>query len=435
MNTIRTDEMQGSESASLSLSAMEDLPMTESTGEPAAAEAGAGPPPGSFRTRVVRVLILTAVGLATGALLVTGATWLLYRAAHTVISHATVKGNVARIGARIDGQVKQLDVQPGQRVAKGDVLIRLEDEHLRAALRVAQAELNAAAKRFDAEKLDIEFARRRLPLELERSESVRKASESEVQAAESNQQKLEHEFDRVQSLIKAGISSAKEMDQAQADRDHGRAVVRAARGNLAAAESNCQLAKVQLDGLRVREAGLDVMAAEVERARQHVSSVEADLAATVIRAPADGWVAERIIEPGGSAKVGEPILSLWTGTPWIEAWADEKNLTRISIGSQVDVTFAAYPGHKVQGRVEAIGVLADQELHAGPVPSTLHSLFPENAMVPIRVAVAADQIRLQPGLTALVGIADENAGPSVQVAGWLDNILASILRSSPAANK
>jgi membrane fusion protein (multidrug efflux system) len=365
-----------------------------------------------------------------------GITWLQYRAEHTVINNATVKGRVHRIGARIDGQVKTVQVQPGQRVAKGDTLIHLEDEHFQAALRTARSELNAAIKRYDAEKLAIEHEHRRLPLEVSRCESISQVATGQVEVAFSNQEKSEREFDRISALIKAGIASASELDRVQAERDSARALVRAAQGNLAAAESVCRVARVQVEGLRVREAGLEVLAAEVERARQQVSAAEADLAATVIRAPEDGWVAERVVEPGGSAKVGEPMLLLWIGVPWIEAWADETKLSRIWIGSPVDVTLTAFPGRKLEGRVEAIGVLADRQIQAEPVPSTLHSLFPANAMVPIRVAVSADQFRLQPGLTALVGIKDAAEAPSdkPQLSRILSTVFSSILSSNNRTN-
>src|SRR5262249_15028757 len=155
-----------------------------------------------------------------------------------------------------------------------------------------------------------------------------------------------------------------------------------AQGHHAAAEANCRMARVQMEGLRVREAGLEVLAADVELARQRLAVCEANLAATVMRAPADGWVIDRIVEPGRSAKVGEPMLSLWLGTPWIEAWVDEKKLGQVKIGSPVDVTLSAFPDRKLRGSVEGIGVLADKELQAEPVPPTLHSLFVPNAMIP-----------------------------------------------------
>jgi len=154
------------------------------------------------------------------------------------------------------------------------------------------------------------------------------------------------------------------------------------------------------------------LAAEVELARQQVALCEANEAATVIRAPADGWVIDRIVEPGGSAKVGEPMMSLWLGPPWVEAWVNERKLDHIQIGSPADVTLSAFPGRKLHGQVEAIGVLTDTALQAETaslakaVPDTLHSFFVPDSMVPVRIVVPDSPVRLQPGLTALVGIRD-----------------------------
>jgi membrane fusion protein, multidrug efflux system len=420
MNNTRADGTPGASAVGIPSS---NGPSTLE-GEPVVTPASSAPR-APMGVRILRLVVLIGVVFVTVGLLLFAGTWLVYRAEHTVVGNAMVMGRVHRIGARIDGQIKSVEVQPGQHVFKGQVLIGLEDAHLRAAVLEAQSELAAAQKRYDAERLAIEHERRRLPLEVERCESVCRAAAGEVEAAVSNQEKQEREFTRINSLVKSGIASSSDLDRVQAERDNARALLKAAQANLAADESTCRVARVQVDGLRVREAGLDVFAAELEGARQHLSLANAELAASVIRAPEDGWVAERIVEPGGSAKVGEPMLTLWVGVPWIEAWADEKKLAHIAIDSPVDVTLTAYPGRQFQGRVESIGVLADRQLQAETVPSTLHSLFPPNAIVPIRIAVSMDQFRIQPGLTALVGIQDAEEGPLSQK-GWIGPLLSRV---------
>lgn len=364
---------------------------------------------------LTRIVVLGIVALITLSVLPTGAVWTFYRVQHTVVDNATVKGHVHKIGARIDGQVESVEVQPGQRVLKDQVLFRLADSSYQAAVRTAQAQLQSAVNRLEAEKLAIEYQHKLLPLDLERSENVCRAREATVEADISAREKAEHDFDRVNALVQSHIDTMAELDSAAAQRDNARAEVEAAKGNLAAAESDRRIARVQIDALRAREAALEVLVSGVELARQQVSAAEADLAATVIRAPAEGWVIDYIVEPGGSAKVGEPMMSLWLGVPWVEAWVDEKKLSGIRIGNPADVTLTAFPKYKLRGRVEAIGVLADKELQAVPVPATLHSFFTLNSMVPVRISIPGDQIRLQPGLTALVGI-EHSAARSSQVA-------------------
>jgi len=237
-----------------------------------------------------------------------------------------------------------------------------------------------------------------------------------VKAAISDRDKWRFERDRIASLLGSGIASVSELDNVTSQRNSAVARVEVAEGNQAAAESNCRLARVQVEGLKVREAGLDVLAAEVELAHQRLSVCEANVAATIIRAPAEGWVADRIIEPGGSAKIGDPMMTLWLGEPWIEAWVDEKHLTRVKVGSPVEVRIRAFANRKLRGRVESIGVLTDKELRASPVPPTLHSFLPERAMVQVRIAVADDGVRLQPGLSAVVGIRDAASAAQPKVA-------------------
>jgi hypothetical protein len=70
-------------------------------------------------------------------------------------------------------------------------------------------------------------------------------------------------------------------------------------------------------------------------------------------------------------------------------------------------------------------VLADRELQAGTVPSSLHSLFPSDAMVPIRIAVEGTDLRLQPGLSAIVGIRSPDSSE------WLSR-LSLLLNSTNA---
>jgi multidrug resistance efflux pump len=76
-----------------------------------------------------RRMILGLVALATLCVCLFGYSWFSYRLEHTVIHNASVKGRVHRIGSRLDGQVKSVEVEPGQRVARDQVLIRLEDAH------------------------------------------------------------------------------------------------------------------------------------------------------------------------------------------------------------------------------------------------------------------------------------------------------------------
>src|SRR5688572_25495091 len=75
------------------------------------------------RTGSKRFLVVTLTVLVTLGALGFGTAWLLYRFDHIVVTDAVVRGRVHRIGARLDGQVKSIEVEPAQRVRKGDVVV------------------------------------------------------------------------------------------------------------------------------------------------------------------------------------------------------------------------------------------------------------------------------------------------------------------------
>ena len=76
-----------------------------------------------------------------------------------------------------------------------------------------------------------------------------------------------------------------------------------------------KLTAAVFDGHRVKAFGPHVQDVArrklkaIDAAKAQVAGAEANLEASVNRAPDDGRVLERIVEVGGSAKVGEPMIS------------------------------------------------------------------------------------------------------------------------------
>src|SRR6185369_3305072 len=93
--------------------------------------------------RPARIIAIATVILLTIAAVAIGIPWGYYRSQNVVLGEATIKGLVTKIGARIEGRIKSIEVEVGQLVSKRQVLLRLEDSHLVAALEGAQSELES----------------------------------------------------------------------------------------------------------------------------------------------------------------------------------------------------------------------------------------------------------------------------------------------------
>src|SRR5436853_7842948 len=109
----------------------------------------ASPKPARDTTRITVIVIVMILTIAAFAI---GIPWGRYRYKHVVVGEASVKGIVTKIGGRMEGRIKSVDVQVGQHVSKGQILLRLEDSHLQAALERAKAELESASKELESEK-------------------------------------------------------------------------------------------------------------------------------------------------------------------------------------------------------------------------------------------------------------------------------------------
>lgn len=372
---------------------------------PTTTEAGtAKPQQPQTKPPVTRTIVICLVLLLSVAAIAIAIPWANYRFKNIVLREAAVRGAVTKLGARIDGRIKSIDVVPGQTVTKGQVLLRMEDSHLRAALERARGDLKSAKLELENEKLSIAQVRRRLTFEIERSKTAIKKANSEVAAQNASLTRTEKQYDRLSALVKTGAAAVAELDKITGDRDRALAYVSSANASLEAAETNHERAKSELEGLQIRENRLGVMETQIAIAEAKVSMAEADSESAIVTAPEDGRVVERIVNVGGSAKVGEPILSLWIGKAWVEAWADERDLHKIQPGSPVDISFDSSPDRKLAGRVESIGLMTDKQMAPTLVPATLHAFMRNSAMVPIRIALDDENPPVQLGLSVLVGI-------------------------------
>lgn len=378
---------------------------TVKSAEGQSAPAPVKPKPARNPARLVIVIVVVLLTLAAVAIAIP---WGSYRYKHIVLSDACVKGNVTKLGGRLDGRVKSIEVENGQHVTKGQVLLTFEDGHQLAAIQRETADLDSATKELESEKRAIEQQRRRLILDLERVKGMLKKSAGQLQADRVVFTNMQKRYERFLPLAKDKAVSELEMDRVTGDRDRAQANVNASEGTLESAESNYDKAMNELEGLQVREARLPLLSLKIKGCQARLASTQNDLEAMVIKAPEDGKVVQRIVEVGGSAKVGEPLISLWVGRAWVQAWVDERDLKKFKVGSPAEVSLDSAPNRKLAGRVEAIELQGFRNSQAGPDRSFVRA----STMVPVRIALEEDNSNIRLDLSAMVGIEKDSGSSS-----------------------
>lgn len=218
----------------------------------------------------------------------------------------------ATLSPEIGGRVAELPVREGDRVKRGQVLMRIASDDYRA--RVTLQELSLKASRAG------------------QRETCLRADQAE------------RDYQRYLRLSNDQIVSEEILDQLENERDVGIAACEAAEAKVLEAKAGLRLAQVELGK-------------------------------TILRAPFDGIVAELSAEvgewvtPSPPAMPVPPVVELIQQTAiYVSAPLDEVDLSRVGVGQPVRITLDAYADREFSGRVTRVApYVLDLEEHSRTV--------------------------------------------------------------------
>ncbi len=204
---------------------------------------------------------------------------------------ADVEGGVIQVAARTAGVIREVNVQEGDDVKKGQILARLEDEQPRLAADEAAAELRQAKAQVALLQVQISTAKR--------------------------------EFSRLQGLIEKNFVAHQQVDQAQ-------------------------------DAIHAAEASLEAQNAAIATAQAKLSEAQYNQELTIIRAPADGRIVRRYANPGAGASTLN-VSNMFDLEPKadriVRAEISESALPYVLIGQNVQLSPEADPTKVIPGKV------------------------------------------------------------------------------------
>ena len=159
------------------------------------------------------------------------------------------------------------------------------------------------------------------------------------------------------------------------------------------------------DALSIQERKVGVLESDLLRAKARLTRAQADLDGALIRAPENGAIVRRIVQPGGSVEAGQPIIVMRLGEDvWVEAWVDEDDIGSVALGGVATVTFHSLSGRKFTGVVDKIGLTTDLEVPDADVPKPRSSRMRSAPVVGVRIRLEEPPLELVPGLSAVVAI-------------------------------
>ncbi|HEV7572760.1 MAG TPA: efflux RND transporter periplasmic adaptor subunit [Thermoanaerobaculia bacterium] len=147
------------------------------------------------------------------------------------------------------------------------------------------------------------------------------------------------------------------------------------RAQLASAEAQLQLDRVNLERMRgmmaakiIPEAQYDAAAAEAKQADAKVAELTATIARKTIRAPFDGVLGLREINLGQYLAGGAPIVSLQSLRPvYVNFSVPQQEMSHLGVGSDIEVDAGGVPE---TGKVTAFGAVIDEATRNGQVQAS-----------------------------------------------------------------
>ena len=366
------------------------------------AQAGPSVRRASVSRRVIRWLIFSVTIAMLGVAL-----WVFsqHRTQNIISRNAFVKMELTEVGARFDGRIAAVEAASGARVFEGQVIARLDDSHLRAQETEARAHIASLERSLVQETAAIELERQTLTVTQRETRARADATRSEVQAAKIRIAETQ-EFWRIRNeLFKSGMISAEALREANLRQQLAQEQLIGAQGNANAAEAAVRNAELNMTGIAIRKQRLGILASDINAAQAKLARVQADLDATVIKAPTDGVIVRWLINKGGSVRVGLPMVQMVIGEEsWIEAWIDEDELDHVRMGGPAMVTLSSFPGKQFEGVIERIGVTTDVEEVVTAVPEPRNTRLHAAPIIAVIIRMSNPPKSMLPGLSAIVDI-------------------------------
>jgi len=180
------------------------------------------------------------------------------------------------LAAKMPGFIKEVPVQIGQEVKKNELLVAIDDTDIRARIESLYA--------------------------------MRRAAKGELNAIEAKYQYAKINYERFKRLYQQESATKDELDRAKTQFEALKNQVKAIISKISSIDAQLKEAQNQLSYLR-------------------------------IKAPVDGWITERMVDPGTYVNPGQPLIRL-DGKDvgfWFEADIDESLIERVKPGDSLTV--------------------------------------------------------------------------------------------------
>jgi HlyD family secretion protein len=183
--------------------------------------------------------------------------------------------------------------------------------------------------------------------------TAKKLAEAQSAANKARQDEVERDLLRKRELARTGSGTERDLSQVRALRDAGAADLRASLEQIQMKEEAIAIAEAEK---HMAEANLENAQAVVEQRQAALDQAGLDLGRTVLRAPIDGIIIKRDVNPGQTVAVSLEAKTLFKiandlREMEVHGKIDEADVGQLKVGQTAQFTVDAYPDRTFSGHV------------------------------------------------------------------------------------
>jgi HlyD family secretion protein len=304
-----------------------------------------------------------------------------------------------QVGSQVSGNIKALYADYNTKVKKGQLVALIDPETFQAQVDQAQAALGSAHSAVVTAGAQVVKANS----DLSGTIASEKGAESIAAKDRANAVNAKAQWQRMDSLFAAGVSSQQDHDTAKAAFDAAQAQVTADEAQIEASKQTIQSAQAQVS---VVKSQLSSAQAQERQAQASLAQARINLAHTQITAPVDGTVIARRMDVGQTVAASFAAPTIFEIAQdltkmQLDTNVDESDIGNISAGQNATFSVDAYPSITFRGQVT--------DVRKAPINA-------QNVVTyDVVIAVSNGDLKLFPGMTANARILTVKVDDTIKV--------------------
>ena len=273
----------------------------------------------------------------------------------TIILTGMVTTHDVIVSPQVGGQIAEIKVNEGDSVMKGQVVVTIVPDELRADTAYYAQNALGMTSQVQESQAALRLEERQLNHQTTQAEAALLATQADVKAGQAEVEVAQSTFTRTQNLAQQQVASAQDLDRARSVLDAAKAKLDALVKQADAQKEAVALARANAEQVAVKQSQVRVSQHQQAAASAQSDKATVRLAYAELKAPIDGQVDVRAARTGEFVTAGQPVLTLVNPDDlWVRADVEESYIDRIRMGETLKVTFPS--GEEREGTIFYRGV-------------------------------------------------------------------------------